>query len=209
MNELAPATIATSDVVAEYGEDPQALRAFCESKGIVAEAAFAVELAKRCFPKAVKISLAMDFDPDEDEEYVALDVRPPRTVDEVVEWYHTFSREWTRSVPWPSPAISSLRFSALSAVALNPTSPRRTFSNTSATGPSGRRLARQDAVERRAQAVHIGRRAELVELALGLFGAHIGGRADGGALLSQLSVVSCQLSCARGRVRSPDFATDH
>lgn len=94
-----PGSDRTADWLAEYTDDPSGIRAFCLRYGIESHLKTAVELAKKCFPSAVRFRIEPRQDPEEDAEWLVLRASVKGGVKEVLKAYDGYIDQWVRLAP--------------------------------------------------------------------------------------------------------------
>ena len=77
------------------------VQAFCKREGIAAYLQLAVQLVREHYPEAREMYAEIVYDPDSDEEWIALHVEVPVDVDEMLARDEPFLDRWIAAAPWP------------------------------------------------------------------------------------------------------------
>jgi hypothetical protein len=77
------------------------VREFCERHALFDHMAKALELARQCFTIVGEPVVVFEQDPDNDEEYLLLEIQVPGSVSERVESRVRFADAWTQFVTLP------------------------------------------------------------------------------------------------------------
>jgi hypothetical protein len=83
LNSVAnPSTPAPTEWFVPYAADPEAVRAFCARHGILADAETTLRIAQECF-NPTKITIQVEYDPEDDGEWLGIDIFAKFSVDEM------------------------------------------------------------------------------------------------------------------------------
>src|SRR5438128_587921 len=77
------------------------VREFCERHALFGHLAKALELARQCFTIVADPVIQFEQDPDNDDEYLVLDIQVQGSVSECVESNLRFARAWTEFATLP------------------------------------------------------------------------------------------------------------
>ncbi|HBI46684.1 MAG TPA: hypothetical protein DDY78_28095 [Planctomycetales bacterium] len=102
-NEAIVSTISTdvTDWIAEYSDEPEAVREFCIRHGILDYVRITVEMAERCFAPVHRLTLSLWKDPCEGTVTASVDVDVHASVDETQARYKRFLETWSGTIPYP------------------------------------------------------------------------------------------------------------
>ncbi len=83
---------------------------FCQRNAIEAHLAKAEELATRLFPQVVRISIELEEDPEDGDQYLVLDVLANANEDECFHAHKSYLSTWANSVGWPEVRLIRLTY---------------------------------------------------------------------------------------------------
>jgi hypothetical protein len=86
---------------------------FCQRHGIESYLAKAEELATRLFPHVVRISVELEEDPEDGDQYLVLDVLADSDEDECFNAHKSYRSTWANSIAWPEVCLIRLTYSAV------------------------------------------------------------------------------------------------
>ena len=98
MSTVAP---DVTDWIAEYSDEPEAVREFCVRHGILDYVRTTVEMARKCFSPYHRLSLSLWTDPFEGTMRARVEVEVHASVDETQARYHRFLEMWSGTIPYP------------------------------------------------------------------------------------------------------------
>ena len=77
------------------------VRAFAEREGLLDSLQLAVELVQEHFPEMSRLDAELVSDPETEERWVALTVRVPVPVEDLLARDEPFLARWVAGAPWP------------------------------------------------------------------------------------------------------------
>ena len=89
------------DWIAQYSDEPEKVREFCERHGILDRVRTTIELAKKNFPPVEKLTLSLWTDPLEKTEKVYIYLTARSSYQEAREGDRRFLRDWAAALPFP------------------------------------------------------------------------------------------------------------
>jgi hypothetical protein len=93
--------IQAIDWLSTLTDNPNQVRQYCTEQEILSEIVIAVRMAERIFPAESLFSLNLDEDPEINQKKLVVNVAVPGTVNDVLNCYDRFTREWVSSASWP------------------------------------------------------------------------------------------------------------
>jgi hypothetical protein len=102
-SEATVSTISTeaTDWIAEYSDEPEAVREFCIHHGILDYVRTTVEMARECFSPYHCLTLSLSKDPCDGRVTASVDVDVHASVDETQARYKRFLETWSGTIPYP------------------------------------------------------------------------------------------------------------
>ena len=96
-------TISTdvTDWIAEYSNEPEAVREFCIQHGILDYVRTTVEMARECFSPFRRLNLSLWKDPFEGTVTARVEVDVHTSVEEIQARYKRFLETWSGTIPYP------------------------------------------------------------------------------------------------------------
>lgn len=76
--------------------------AFCEKHGLFPYLPVVEELIKANFPDALGVQTELMKDPEAEGEWLVIDVRVKGEIEEILDRYDRYTRDWVTKVPWPA-----------------------------------------------------------------------------------------------------------
>src|SRR5260370_28655408 len=86
---------------------------FCQSHAIEGYLAKAEELATRLFPQVVRISVELEEDPEDGDQYLVLEVLANGDEDECFNAHKSYLSLWANSVGWPEVRMIRLTYDSV------------------------------------------------------------------------------------------------
>jgi hypothetical protein len=86
---------------------------FCQRHAIESCLAKAEELARRLFPHIEKISVELEEDPEDGDQYLVLDVLANGNEDECFNAHKSYLSIWANSVGWPEVRLIRLTYDSI------------------------------------------------------------------------------------------------
>ncbi len=86
---------------------------FCQSHAIESYLAKAEELATRLFPRVVGITVALEEDADDGDQYLVLEVLANGAEDECFDAHKSYLSIWANSVSWPEVRLIRLTYDSV------------------------------------------------------------------------------------------------
>lgn len=83
---------------------------FCKRYGVLQYIPVALEIIKRSFLDIQNIYTELLQDPDTDEQWLVINVEVKSEIEEVLDMYDNYTREWVSEVPWPEREKISLSY---------------------------------------------------------------------------------------------------
>jgi hypothetical protein len=102
-SEAIVSTISTdvSDWIAEYSDEPAAVRDFCIRHGILDYVRTTVKMARECFSPYHRLTLSLWTDPCEGTVTARIEVDVRASVEETQARYKRFLETWSGTIPYP------------------------------------------------------------------------------------------------------------
>jgi hypothetical protein len=92
------------------GADAEFILEFCQQKGILEELRTATELANECFPSRRSLRIFLDDDPDEDGQWIVVEVTTEQDVDDFLNAYNGCISLWAKTIPTEGVAFIRLSY---------------------------------------------------------------------------------------------------
>jgi hypothetical protein len=90
--------IVDTDWLSDRSAQPERVRAFCNSFGIMSSAVLAVKLAEKHFSSDSNLSLVLEDDPDSNQQWLLIEVSVKDRSTDVIQCYRNYTRELGRMV---------------------------------------------------------------------------------------------------------------
>jgi hypothetical protein len=91
-------TSKNGDWLADYASEPDAVRSFCQTLGILTDLQAGIRLVETCFPSRKSLAVKLTQDPETDAEWVEIETFVYATIPEALDAYRRYIKEWVRAV---------------------------------------------------------------------------------------------------------------
>lgn len=78
------------------------LRDFCSEHNLFDALRISIELVRKCFPSVDLAYVRHEYDPETEEEWLAVDISVESEIEDVLDRYDIYTRLWISLVPWAS-----------------------------------------------------------------------------------------------------------
>ena len=108
---MSTVSTAVKDWIAEYADEPEKVREFCERHGILGYIRTTLEMAERCFAPVHSLTLSLDTDPCDKTVTAHVEVEIRASVDETHARATRFMNVWSGTIPYPEWNLVSIGYS--------------------------------------------------------------------------------------------------